>query len=138
MARYCNWSTETPRFERCMNLAEEGTYRCAEHAIKKKRREGDLSSSEKNKIREYFGFKCAICGSYATEIDHIEELDTFAPDEKWKANLLSNLQLLCFHHHSVKTARYRKSKIDVGDPNDRSTSARNRKKKRRRAQGFHY
>ena len=138
MARYCNWSTETPKFERCLNLAEPGGYRCSEHQIKKRKRTGDMTTAAKDAVRQRDGNVCAQCGQPAHEVDHILELDEFAPDDKWKANLPSNLQLLCFHHHAVKTARYRKEKIDLGDPDDTSTSARNRKKKRRRQQGFHY
>lgn len=132
MARYCNWSTETPRFQRCRQIAVEGTYRCEEHQIKRKTRKGHLSGSQRAAVRQAFGGVCAIpgCTQSAHEVDHIVEVNEFAPDEKWKANLPSNLQVLCFKHHLMKTNEYRKSLIDLGDPNDTSTSARNRKKKR--------
>lgn len=132
MARYCNWSTEVPRFERCRNLAVEGTYRCEQHKIQKRARKGNLTGAQKQKVRDAFGGICASpgCSNPAHEVDHIVELNEFPPDEKWKANLPSNLQVLCFQHHLLKTNAYRKSLISEGDPNDRSTSARNRKKKR--------
>lgn len=138
MARYCNYSTETPRFERCINFAEPGGYRCSEHLIKKQKREGDLETSAKIAFRKQMNFECAECGGYAVEIDHIIEMIDFAPEDRWMANLPSNLQLLCYDHHLKKTANFRKSRIDVGDPNDRSTTARNRKKKRMRSRGFYY
>lgn len=138
MARYCNWSTETPRFERCLNLAEPGGYRCSEHLIKKQKRQGDLETAVKEAVRQRDNYKCVICGSPAKEVDHIDELASFEPEDKWRANLPSNLQTLCFHHHAVKTARFRKEAIVLDDPDDTSTTARNRKKKRRRKQGFHY
>lgn len=123
-----------------MNFAENGASRCAEHKIKKRKRKGDLTSAQKEQVRRSFNYTCAEpgCVGEAHEVDHIVELSEFPEGEEWKANLSSNLQALCFYHHSLKTADYRKSQIDVGDPNDRSTSARNRKKKRRRAEGFHY
>ena len=138
MARYCTWSTETPSFERCLNIAEPGGYRCSEHIVKKPRRKGDLATQVKNSIRQRDGGVCAVCGSPANEVDHIVELNEFAPDDKWKANLPGNLQLLCFHHHTLKTVQYGKTQISIDDPDDTSTSARNRKKKRRRQQGFYY
>lgn len=138
--RYCNYSVEFPVFERCLNFAEEGKSRCAEHPTKpKKRRSGNLTYDQKERVREQFNHTCAFpgCNNKAHEVDHIVELNEFSEEEKWKANLAGNLQLLCFYHHSLKTAEYRKGLIQVDDVNDTSTSARNRKKKRRRAQGFY-
>lgn len=138
--KYCNWSTETPKFERCMNIAEEGTYRCKEHPVKKRRRQGDLTNKQRNQVRDSFGGVCAEpgCRKPGHDVDHIVELNEFAPDEKHLANMPSNLQLLCFEHHLIKTNEYRQSLIHAKDPNDRSTSARNRKKLRRKIQGFQY
>lgn len=123
-----------------MNFAEEGKSRCAEHRLKKRPRSGNLTTEQKEQVRKSYGGTCAEpgCSAEAFEVDHIVELNEFPEEEKWRANLQGNLQVLCFYHHQLKTALYRKSKIDVGDPNDRSTSPRNRKKKRRRAQGFYY
>lgn len=137
--KYCSWYTEEPRYERCMNFAEPGKSRCADHRLQKKVRSGNLTTDQKERVRASYGGLCAHpgCRAEAFEVDHIVELNEFPEEEKWRANLQSNLQVLCFYHHQIKTAEYRKSKIDVGDPNDRSTSARNRKKKRRRAQGFY-
>lgn len=84
------------------------------------------------------GWKCVQCGQQATEVNHIVPFSVFPPDEKWKANLPSNLESLCLKHHAIITARQRKEFIVLDDPNDTSTSARNRKKKRRRKQGFYY
>ena len=139
MAKYCSWYTEEPKYERCYNFAEPGKSRCEDHRLKKRARKGNLTFEQKEHVRRTFGGICAVpgCQGEAHEVDHIVELDQFPEGEKWKANLSENLQILCFYHHSLKTAEYRKSKIDVGDPNDRSTSARNRKKKRMRAQGFY-
>ena len=139
MARYCNWSTESPRFQRCRAIAEPGTYRCSEHQTKKVyKRSGDLTTAMKNAIRKRDNFECAVCGEYADEVDHVVELNEFGPDEKHLANRPSNLQLLCGKHHKDKTGAYRKSLIVEDDVHDTSTTARNRKKKRRRAQGFYY
>lgn len=138
MARYCNYFTETPRYERCMNLAVEGSSRCADHPIKKKRRTGDLTRAQKEAARKAHHGTCAVpgCTRKAFEVDHIVELNEFSPERRWMANLPSNLQLLCFEHHLLKTNEYRRSMVGIPDPNDRSTSARNRKKLRRKARGF--
>jgi 5-methylcytosine-specific restriction endonuclease McrA len=109
-----------------------------EHPKEKVKRQGDLDTAAKNAIRDRFGRKCAICGQFAIEVDHIVEMAEFAPEDKWRANLPSNLQLLCFQHHAEKTAKYRRDKIVLDDPDDTSTSARNRKKKRRRKNGIYY
>lgn len=139
MARICNWSTETPRFQRCLELAEPGTYRCKDHQTKKVyRRSGELTEAVKRVVRERFNYECAVCGEYANEVDHIVELNEFAPTEKHRANMLSNLQLLCSKHHLEKTNGYRTSLIEDMQFHDYSTSARNRKKKRRKKQGFYY
>ncbi|MDD2326573.1 MAG: hypothetical protein PHW63_11370 [Alphaproteobacteria bacterium] len=123
-----------------MNFAEEGKYRCSDHPTKKRKRSGDLTYEQKEEVRASFNHTCAIpdCGGEAFEVNHIIELDQFPEEQKWRANLRENLNVLCFYHHQIETARYRKSKIVIDDVNDRSTSARNRKKKRRRSQGFHY
>lgn len=138
MARYCTWSTETPRFERCLNLAEPGGYRCSEHQVKKKKRIGDLTTQAKEAVRQRDGYRCVRCGAPAHEVNHIQELSSFAPEDKWRANLPSNLETLCFQHHAQETARYRKEQIILDDPDDTSTSARNRKRKRMRKQGFYF
>lgn len=138
MAKQCSWFTENPRYEQCIETAVPGTSRCEEHTIKKKKRKEDLTTAAKNAFRKRKDNKCSRCGKEAYEVDHIVELNEFADDEKWKANLPSNLQLLCYYCHLEKTNEYKKSKIELKDPNDYSTSARNRKKQRRRKQGFYY
>lgn len=139
MARLCNWSTETPRFQRCLNIAEPGTYRCAEHQTKKVyRRSGDLTGPMKKIVRKKYDYRCAVCGEKANQVDHIRELNEFPPDKKYLANMLSNLQLLCDKHHEEKTNTYRTSLVEEPDYFDYSTSGRNRKKKRRKRQGFYY
>lgn len=138
--KYCSWHIESPKYQRCMNFAEEGKSRCADHRLKKRARKGNLTASQREMVIKSQGGLCNEpgCHGEAIEVDHIVELDQFEEHEKWKANISSNLQGLCFYHHQLKTADYRKSKISLSDPNDRSTSARNRKKQRRRKQGFYY
>lgn len=130
--RYCSWYTEEPKYERCYNLVEDGKTRCEEHK-KKKTRTGDLTTAQKKAVREAYGNVCAICGKEAYEVDHIRELSDFPEKDQWKANLPSNLQVLCFEHHLRKTNEYRRN--IAGD--DRYTSARNRKNKRRRDRGMY-
>lgn len=136
--KYCCWYTETPRYERCMNIAVPGTSRCSEHPVKKRKRAGGLTAAQKAQVKRSFGNRCAVpgCTRPGHDVDHIVELNEFPPDEKWKANLPSNLQLLCFEHHLLKTNSYRRSLVSEPEPDDRSTSARNRKKLRRKARGY--
>ena len=120
-------------------MAEPGSYRCKEHQTKKVyRRSGELTETMKEVVRKRGDYKCAICGEYAKEVDHIVELNEFSPERKYLANRLSNLQLLCREHHLEKTNKYRTSLVETPDYFDYSTSARNRKKKRRKKQGFYY
>lgn len=136
MAKQCAWYTEIPRYEQCIEAAVPGTSRCEEHKIEKRKRKENLTTEAKNAFRKRMGNVCAECNEAAYEVDHIVELNEFPDDEKWKADLPSNLQLLCYEHHLKKTNRYRKEQIVLSDPNDYSTSARNRKKKRRRKMGY--
>lgn len=138
MAKQCSWYREQPKYEACLNMAVPGKSRCEEHALKKVKRAGDMETEAKNAFRKRNGNICAECGAPAYEIDHIVELSEFAPEDKWKANLPSNLQLLCYDHHLRKTNEFRKEQIVLKDPNDQRTSARNRKKQRRRKRGFYY
>lgn len=121
-----------------MNIALPGSSRCEEHQVKKTKRTESLTTEAKNAFRKRAGNVCAECNEYAYEVDHIIELNEFPEDEKWKADLPSNLQLLCYEHHLRKTNQYKKDQIVLRDPNDYSTSARSRKKSRRRKQGFYY
>jgi 5-methylcytosine-specific restriction endonuclease McrA len=81
---------------------------------------------------------CVKCGQPASEVNHIKQLSLFPLDERWKANLPSNLEALCLKHHAIITAQQRKDAIVLDDPDDTSTSARNRKKKRMRKAGYHF
>ena len=140
--RICNYYTETPRYQRCSNAAIEGSSHCAEHQQPTPVRAGELSDAVKNKVREQYGHVCAECGAPAKEVDHIVPLAEFSPGQKHLANLMSNLQLLCETHHKRKTAEQLRAEAErnLNGINfyDTSTSARNRKKKRRRAQGIWY
>lgn len=133
--RYCNWSQEYPEWKRCRKPAVPGTYRCEDHQTNKQGRRGGLTYAQKQFVREKFNFRCAICGKPAHEVDHIVEYHEFYDPRE--ADKLDNLQLLCDEHHLEKTGRYRKSLIEEAGYFDRSTSARNRKKKKLRKQGFY-
>lgn len=137
MARLCTYFDENP-YTPCMNLAVKGTYRCPEHPKTKPHREGDMTNAVRESVMARDHHKCVECGQPATEVNHIVPFSRFAPDEKWKANMPTNLEALCLKHHAIKTAHQRKEDIVLADPNDTSTSARNRKKQRRRKQGFYY
>ena len=137
MARYCTYYTENP-YTPCMNIAVKGTYRCPEHPKTKPHRSGDMTAATRQSVLMRDNYKCVECGQPADEVNHIVPFARFSEEEKWKANMPSNLESLCLKHHAIKTAQQRKEDIVLDDPNDRSTSARNRKKKRRRKQGFYY
>lgn len=135
MPKLCSWFTETPSYKRCMNFAEPGESRCKEHKISKKR-EGDMARAIRNEVWESYDGICAICGQPGYEVDHIDELDSFPVHQRWRANLKTNLQVLCFMCHSKKTRDYNHSLGADMDPNNRTTSHRNRKRKRLRREGF--
>lgn len=138
MARYCTFYTENP-YEPCMNVAVKGTYRCQEHPNKARPgRAGDMTSAIRQSVLARDNYKCVECGQPATEVNHIIPFASFPPEEKARANSLTNLESLCMKDHAVKTAKQRKDWIIVDDPDDFSTSARNRKKKRMRKRGFYY
>lgn len=135
MARFCTYFTEDP-YTPCMSFAEPGKYRCAQHRKKPRAgRPGDMTQAIRASVLARDHGKCVKCGQPATEVNHIVPFGKFPPDEKWRANLPSNLESLCMHDHAVITARQRQDDIIIDDPNDTSTSARNRKKKRLRKQG---
>lgn len=137
MAKYCTWNTQEPSFRKCSNLAEPGSYRCKEHPAKiTYARVGELSRAQKEAVRKRDSHRCAICGEYANEVDHIVELSTFDYSEVWKANLPSNLQLLCEKHHKEKTKNFRKSQIPTFVTYDPTISPRANKKKRMKAEGY--
>lgn len=138
MAKLCNWYEEFPKYVRCDNFAEPGEYRCEEHPKEKiYKRSGDLTEAHKDAIRQRDNYQCAVCGEYAIEVDHIEELALFSDADRWKANLASNLQLLCKKHHKNKTNEFRESRAKKDDDMyDRSISARARKKRRLRNLGY--
>ena len=138
MAKQCAWYTETPRYEQCIEPAVPGSSRCENHKIQKKKRKESLTTEAKNAFRKRAGNVCAECNQPAYEVDHIVEIHEFPDGDKWKADLPSNLQLLCYEHHLQKTNRYKRDKIVLKDHSDYSTSARNRKKQRRRKLGFYY
>ena len=122
-----------------MNVAVKGTYRCQEHPKKARPgRAGDMTSAIRQSVLARDNYKCVECGQPATEVNHIIPFASFPPDEKARANSLTNLESLCMKDHAVKTAKQRKDWIIVADPADFSTSARNRKKKRMRKRGFYY
>ena len=120
-------------YHACHNLALPGTTRCVEHPLPKK--ESHTTDSIRKRVRELYDGKCAICGKPGTEVDHIIELSEFQPHEKYLANRLDNLQLLCFEHHVQKTTAFNQ-RFAPTDPNDFSVSARARKRRRMRQQGF--
>lgn len=129
--RFCSWFTEEPRYRACTNAALPGKSRCAEHQIK--RRQGDFTAAIRRQVVDLYGGRCAVCGEPGTEVDHIVELAEFQPHERWQANLISNLQLLCFMHHSAKTRAYNAAEEN---PNDYHRSARSRKRSRMRRNNF--
>lgn len=140
--RICNWYTESPRYVRCANFAIEGTSRCIEHQEVKPPRQGELTEAERRAVLERYDYTCVQCGLQGNQVDHIIPLEDFSPGQKHRANVLSNLQVLCDKHHKEKTRKQLRDKAEegLGHVNffDTSTSARNRKKKRRRAQGIWY
>lgn len=138
MAKYCNWYTEDPSYQDCQNRAEPGKRRCAEHKqVYKTRRTGDLTDAEKEYIRKRDDHRCAECGAYANDVDHIVELARISDADRWRANSPSNLQLLCPKHHNIKTAKFRtENAVKPASMYDRSISARARKKRRMRDQGY--
>lgn len=122
-----------------MNIAVKGAYRCEEHPKQlPPGREGDMTSAVRASILARDNYKCVKCGGKATEVNHIVPFGKFPPDEKWKANLPGNLESLCIKDHAVITRKQRRDNIQPNESYDFSTSARNRKKKRRRKQGFYY
>lgn len=136
MAKYCTWVTEEPRYQQCHNLAIAGTYRCAEHPAQKIRRIGNLSQAQKEAIRARDNHSCAVCGERANDVDHIQELSTFSHEDLWKANLPSNLQLLCDKHHKKKNKEFAKEKRPEMFVYDHSVSPRANKKRRMRIEGY--
>ena len=138
MAKYCNWVQEFPAYQSCFNMAEGSSGRCDEHPKEKPKRAGNLTTAQKDAIRQRDEGICAECGEPANEVDHIVELYHFDEDELWKANLASNLQLLCKIHHQEKTTKFRREELrtPVADIHDRSLSPRARKKRRMKAQGY--
>lgn len=119
-------------------MAEGKSGRCEDHPKKKPKRAGDLTTAHKDAIRQRDGHVCAECGEPANEVDHIVEIYHFDEDELWKANLPSNLQLLCGIHHKEKTTKFRREELQKkpADIHDRSISPRARKKRRMREQGY--
>lgn len=91
-----------------------------------------------------YGHVCAVCGGVANEVDHIEPLSSFPFEERHKANLLSNLQLLCRKHHNEKTRQEARDRhgSDGYDPlqdmHNYHKSNRSRKKARQRANNIWY
>lgn len=136
MARFCTYFTENP-YEPCTNIALKGTYRCAEHPQEyNPGRQGDMTEAMRRSILERDNHKCVKCGARAEEVNHIVAFSSFAPEDKWKANMASNLESLCRSCHKEITNEQRREWIVVDDMYDFSTSARNRKKKRRRKYGL--
>lgn len=138
MAKFCTFYSENP-YEPCLNLAVKGTYRCEEHPkVQPPGRSGDMTSKVRASILARDNHKCVRCGGPATEVNHIIPFSTFSPESQPKANLPDNLESLCMSCHAVETKKQRIAGIQPDDTFDFSTSARNRKKKRRRKQGYHY
>lgn len=143
MAKQCNWTQESP-FQACTALAINGTYRCRAHQVIRPVRYGELSRKEKEAIRARDEHQCVECGRPTEIVDHIVPLSEFDFNERWKANLPSNLQLLCESHHNNKTTDEKRAKHEepefdpLASMRDRSVSNRARKKARSRAKGIYY
>lgn len=133
-ARFCSWTGNGERFDKCRNLVTGNNYRCPEHQVKRDRSSHRLTEHQKREIREYFQYRCAVagCNERAHQIDHIREITDFPANQMHLANQISNLQLLCDLHHYQKTSRYIRENTPAVD----TTSARNRKHKRMRDNGL--
>lgn len=58
------------------------------------------------------GYRCKHCGKIATEVDHIQEIQT---DDGWELRLeWNNLQSLCHSCHDKKHGRFRKRRERAG------------------------
>lgn len=97
-----------------------------------------MTSKVRASILARDNYKCVRCGGPAVEVHHIVAFGTFSPENQHKAHLPDNLESLCMSCHAVETKKQRIAGIQPDDTFDFSTSARNRKKKRRRKQGYHY
>lgn len=116
-------------------------YRCGKHLVvenldaqqrNRRRRIKQLTTAEKDRIRERDWHVCRECGEPARQVDHITEIADGGDNHP------ENLQLLCDTHHALKTARSRRT----GDPRDGATlrrdlSARGLQKRRLREQGIY-
>jgi 5-methylcytosine-specific restriction protein A len=92
----------------CVILVPSGTRYCPDHTRQRRPKDNRPNfrergyTSEWDKLRKAYIAKypnCVVCGKKGSHVDHIISRPQGTDDE-------SNLQTLCWKHHSMKTAKY--------------------------------